>query len=306
MTHDTPGPVVARTARPRTETPVRLCVIADPHVAPDRSGTWKMAHRSERLLRRAVETANDLDPRLILVAGDLTGDGRPDSFAAVDRILAEAAAPMLVIPGNHDVPKRFDEHDSPSELFTERYDRLPTMTSAGPVSVIAANTASMRDGSLRDTWGGKVGAQDRTRLTELSGAVETPVLLLHHNIGSLSDAPGGKYRNFQLRDAAAIKDVLALCDVPLAISAHHHVPAVMTHGSTVELLAPPICSYPQAMMSIDIGPTGTTARLVPLGSQDEIAAARRAAVTGKPLATGIAELVDRRVTALPLFRSEDR
>jgi 3',5'-cyclic AMP phosphodiesterase CpdA len=265
-----------------------------------------MAHQSERLLRRAISTANDLDPGLILVAGDLTGDGLPDSFAAVDRILAEAAAPTLVIPGNHDVPKRFDEHDSPSEPFTERYDRLPTVISAGPVSVIAANTASTRDDSLRDTWGGKVGDRDRLRLTRLCATVETPVLFLHHNIGSLSDAPGGKYRNFQLRDAAAIKDMLALCDVPLAISAHHHVPAVLTHGSTVKLLAPPVCSYPQAMMSIDIGPTGMTARLVPLATRDEIAAARRAAVTGKPLATGIAELVDRRVTSLPLFCSEDR
>lgn len=69
MSTDTPGPVLAALSQPRTATSHRLCVIADPHVTPNQTGSWKMAHRSEELFARAIETANRLDPALTVLAG---------------------------------------------------------------------------------------------------------------------------------------------------------------------------------------------------------------------------------------------
>lgn len=305
MTDPAPGPQLADHPRPRTSRPVRLCVVADPHVVADGHGTWKQAHRSEELFRRALATAERLDPALTLLAGDLTGDGRPASFDVVDGLLADFERPWVAVPGNHDVPKAFDDHDPPTRTFQARYTDLPTVVEAGPVSVLAVNSASARGGSLAATWGGRVGRRDRAWLDERLARTETPVVLVHHNVGALPDAPGGKYRNFQLQDAERVRALLAEHGVPLVCSGHHHVPALLDHGTTVELLAPAVCSYPLAMLSVDVGPTGTTVHLVPLGDREDVAAARAAAVSGKPLARGIATMVDRRLDGLSVDRDTD-
>jgi 3',5'-cyclic AMP phosphodiesterase CpdA len=298
MTNTTPGPLLADCRRPRSDRPVRLCVIADPHVTATGTGTWKMAHRSETLFGRAVAVANRLDPTLTLLAGDLTGDGRPASFDAVDTALAALDHPWVAVPGNHDVPKAFDDHEPPASSFEARYGELPTVLGAGPVSVLAVNTASAPDGSLRTTWGGRLGERDRTWLAETLPDVEIPILLCHHNVGALPDAPSGKFRQFQLRDADAVRQLLTDQRVGLAITGHHHVPAVLTHDTTTEVLSPAVCSYPHAMATVDIDTDGTRVRLVPLASRAEVSEARCAAVTGKPLARGVATLVDRRLNSL--------
>jgi 3',5'-cyclic AMP phosphodiesterase CpdA len=259
-----------------------------------------MAHRSEPLFARALATAALLEPSVTLLAGDLTGDGHPDSFDVVDSLLSEFAAEWIAVPGNHDVPKSFDSHDPPATAFETRYGALPTTTEAGSVTILSMNTASVPDNSLRTTWGGKLGEQNRQWLRDRLKTVETPVVMFHHNVGSLPDAPEGKYQHFQLDDAEQVRKILSAHDVPLVITGHHHVPAISDHGSTMEVLAPAVCSYPQAMLSVDIEQDGTTIRLIPLATEDEVAAARRAAVRGKPLATGIAQLVDRRIDTFPL------
>lgn len=300
MSRPAPGPVLAELSRPRTDSPVRICVIADPHVAANATGTWKMAHRSKTLLTRALATSDQLAPSAVLFAGDLTGDGQPDSFDIVDSLLEDVNEQWVAVPGNHDVPKSFDTHDPPATPFGARYGGLPASVEVGPVTVLGMNSASMGDGSLRSTWGGKLGAQNRRWLRDQLDSVETPVVTFHHNVGALPDAPGGKYRNFQLQDANAVADILSSHDVPLVITGHHHVPAIQDHGPTTEVLAPAVCSYPNAMLCVDIDQHGAVVRMVPLADQAEVAAARRAAVTGKPLAAGIAEMVDRRVNTLPL------
>ena len=297
------GPVLATLSQPRTATSHRICVIADPHVVPNQTGTWKMAHRSEELFSRAIATANRLDPGLTVLAGDLTADGTVASFTRVDELLEALSTPVLTIPGNHDVPKSFDDHAGPPTTFESRYDQLPTIREVGELGVFALNTAQAADESLRSTWGGKVGDTSRQWLTSRLTETPCPLVVAHHNVGVPADSPGGKFQNFQLQDAPVVADILTTAAVPLAISAHHHLPAVLTHGVTTEIISPAVCSYPQAMLTIDIDSHGTTVRLVPLAGGEEVVASRRAAVTGKPLAAGIAEMVDRRIDSLPLYDS---
>ncbi len=300
----TPGPLLARLRRPRTTDPVRLAVIADPHVAIGEHGTWKVAHRSRELLERAVTRTDAAGADLAVLAGDLTGDGRPVAFEAVDEALADLEVPWVAVPGNHDVPKTVDEHDSPpASAFEARYTPgLPFTREVGPVTVLGVNTASAPDGGLRSTWGGRVGERDRAWLADSLPDVETPVVVLHHNVATLPENPGKKWANFPLEDAGAVRDVLTDHGVPLTLTAHHHVPAVAAHGPTTEVLAPAVCSYPQAMLLVDVGPEGTEVWLVPLADATEVREARRLATTGKPLGAGIARLVDRRLGAFPLAK----
>lgn len=300
----TPGPLLARLRQPRTSESVRIAVLADPHVTVGERGTWKVAHRSQELLERAVVRTDAAGADLAVLPGDLTGDGHPAAFDAVDGVLADLETPWVAVPGNHDVPKTFDAHDSPTaSAFEAQYaadSGLPFAREVGPVTLLGVNTASTPDGGLRSTWGGRVGERDRAWLAETLAGAETPVVVLHHNVATLPGNPGGKWANFPLGDAGAVREVLADHEVPLALTAHHHVPALAEHGPTTEVLAPAVCSYPQAMLLVDIGPDGTAVWLVPLADATEVREARRLATGGKPLAVGVAELVDRRLGALPL------
>lgn len=302
MTHQTkpPGALLARLPRPRCPDPVRLAVIADPHVAQG-TGTWKCRHRSRTLFARAIASANDADAAVL--AGDLTGDGSRASFDTVDAELAALEVPWVAVPGNHDVPKAFDDHEGvPVETFERRYTPgLPFITDVGAMTLVGVDSATATEGALRETWSGRVGPETREWLAETLPTLEPPIaVVVHHNLGALPENPGGKWGNFPLQDATAVRDLLAKHDIPLAISAHHHVPAVARHGPTTELLAPAACSFPQAMLWLDIGPTGTTAWLVPLATPPELRAAHRAARTGKPLGVGVLRAVERRLDALPL------
>ncbi|QLH76120.1 metallophosphoesterase [Halosimplex rubrum] len=289
-----PGPVFARLDRPRSDPAVTLAVIADPHVAVAERGTWKVYHRTLARLRTAVAVAN-ARADAALIAGDLTRDGHPAEFDAVDDALADLSVPWRAIPGNHDVPKAFDDHATPSvERFAERYGPLPFAWEVGDVTLLGLDTAAGDD--LRDTWGGRVGSAQRAWLAERLADAERPVVAVHHPVARLPERPeGDRWRNFRLWDADAVAGLLCEHDAPLALSGHQHVPAVVSHGGPAELLAPATCSFPQTSVHLEVGPEGTTVRLVPLADPDGVAEAHGLARDGKPLGRVVCELAERRL-----------
>jgi 3',5'-cyclic AMP phosphodiesterase CpdA len=56
------------------------------------------------LVRALIEEINDSTPELVAVSGDLTQSARRREFAATRDFLAQLTPPVLVVPGNHDVP----------------------------------------------------------------------------------------------------------------------------------------------------------------------------------------------------------
>jgi len=139
--HSNAGPLLARLARPRTESRHRIAIIADPHVT-DGTGTWKVAHRSKARFERAIDHANSCD--IAFLAGDLTGDGRTESFEMVETCLAALDVPWVAVPGNHDVPKAFDGHSGvPVSTFTDRYTPgLPFTWDLGRITLVGIDTAT--------------------------------------------------------------------------------------------------------------------------------------------------------------------
>lgn len=63
-------------------------------------GAGFQEHRADDLLQHI----NDLKPDLVVVSGDLTMRARVSQFEAARKYLQQFTAPLLVIPGNHDVP----------------------------------------------------------------------------------------------------------------------------------------------------------------------------------------------------------
>lgn len=308
------GPVVATLDRPRVSDPVTAVAVADPHVAVQGAGTWKVRHRSTERLERAIALARgtpDGTPAAdaVLFVGDLTHDGRRGEFDRFDALVTDLDVPWTGLPGNHDVPKSFDGHDGIGlRAFRRRYvgdaespagaEEYPTVLWVGDLRVVCLNTAAPTEGGYRSTWAGAVGHSQRQRLRDvLSRAPAAPTLLVaHHNLGPLPEHDGGDpWDRFPADDAAAVRETLADADVPLAVTGHHHVPAVRRHGPVTELMAPAVCSFPQAMLRLHVGPDGTTVRAVPLADSDGVREAYWYAATGEPLGRGVLELATDRV-----------
>lgn len=63
-------------------------------------GSGFLPARAERL----IEDINDVKPDLVVISGDLTMRARTEQFRAARAFILKIKAPVLVIPGNHDVP----------------------------------------------------------------------------------------------------------------------------------------------------------------------------------------------------------
>ena len=72
----------------------RIAHLSDLHFGRDRP----------ELLDPLVEAVNDLSPDLAAISGDLTQRARPAQFRAARDFIDRLEAPVLAVPGNHDVP----------------------------------------------------------------------------------------------------------------------------------------------------------------------------------------------------------
>lgn len=72
----------------------RIVHLSDLHFGRDRAD----------LVAPLIEAVNALAPDLIAISGDLTQRARSGQFRAARRLLGQFNAPVLAVPGNHDVP----------------------------------------------------------------------------------------------------------------------------------------------------------------------------------------------------------
>ncbi|MCE6969439.1 metallophosphoesterase family protein [Cereibacter sphaeroides] len=72
----------------------RVLHLSDLHFGRDRP----------ELMRPLIETVNSLEPDLVAISGDLTQRATEAQFRAAATFVAALKPPVLVVPGNHDVP----------------------------------------------------------------------------------------------------------------------------------------------------------------------------------------------------------
>lgn len=299
---DTAARVLARIPAVTAPESTRLAVLADPHLAARAEGTWKSYHRTETFLERAVEGVREAAPDRTLLAGDLTKDGEAHNFDRYDDITAPLTDP-LTIPGNHDVPKSYVDHDVMAvDRFADRYteDGYPFHERIGGIDVFCLNSASMPDGSLRDTWGGRLSQSTLEWLATALDSARLPVVLVHHNLFSQPEHDGGFWTNFPLANGDALFEVLDGPLPALVLSGHHHIPSYRHEGNVHEIVAPALCSYPPSYLVVDAGPDGTVIRRVPVTTPSERTEAYTLGATGKDLGQAVVELAVDRVGSEPL------
>jgi len=270
----TPGNVMARLERPRSEERTRIAVVADPHISTREEGTSKLFEHTETHLRSAVADINDRDVDYTLCVGDITKDGERWNYDAADEILADLDTPFRAVPGNHDVFKEgYDHENLPLAEFEARYtpDGLPFHERVGGVDVVGLNSSG-GDDWLTDSHDGLVTEDQREWLDETLPDLENPLIAVHHNLPTMSEQLVQHRDNNEpemaipptMRDPDAFLDLLAEHEAPLLVTGHLHLPSATKERGVREIMSPTTCSFPQSYLVFDVGPDGTEIRLIPV------------------------------------------
>lgn len=166
-------------------------------------------------------------PDLVVVSGDLTQRARHREFHAAAQFLRALPAPVLAVPGNHDVPV-FDL----VERFADPWGRWRRHVAAetepvwtdGRVGVVGLNTA--RRGGFYLNWArGRVG---EGRLSRLAARLEAlpahlfRIVVAHHPFA----APELNPRARLVGGAAPALAAFARLKVSMVLSGHLHLPDI--------------------------------------------------------------------------------
>lgn len=294
---------------PRT----RFAVVADPHVATRSEGTSKLLEHTKTHFRAAIDDVATRDVDAVLSPGDLTKDGEPWNYDAVDDVLDALDAPLLAVPGNHDVPKAGDEHDTPSVAwFADQYapGDLPFHAEVGALDVFGINTAGTAD-RLHDSHDGCVTQPTLDWLIDALEDATNPIVLAHHNLPPISEQVAAHqaidpemHLPPVLRDPDPYAEVLAAADVDLVLTGHYHLPATGTYRGVREVAAPTTCSFPQSYLLCETTPDGTRLYQVPVSDEVGLEHGHHERVTDSRTSAGLTAIAAARVASFPLVHRD--
>jgi 3',5'-cyclic AMP phosphodiesterase CpdA len=165
--------------------------------------------------------AHELEPDLIVASGDYTQRAKEEQFQAARAFLDRLPpAPLVVTPGNHDVPvyRVIERLTDPYGLY-RRYisDALDTVTTVPGAVIVALNSTAPR----RAITNGRI---DRWQLELAARAfAETPpetfrILVAHHHFAPPPDFEGAT----AMPGARRALDVFAASRVDLILGGHLH------------------------------------------------------------------------------------
>jgi 3',5'-cyclic AMP phosphodiesterase CpdA len=191
------------------------------------------------LVAAVLAQARHLAPDLVAVSGDLTQRARRHELTAARRFVEALPTPVLLVPGNHDIPGV-----TPRRLLApwRRWLRTfpgsiePVLQGAGFIAV-GANTVRIGGPYLDWSRGGLDAAQVErlARRLESSSPADLRVLVLHH---PLLLTAAGRHRGLVGGAAPALRR-LARAGLDLALGGHVHLPyagqvngVVVAHAGT--------------------------------------------------------------------------
>jgi 3',5'-cyclic AMP phosphodiesterase CpdA len=207
----------------------RILHLSDLHFGRER------ADLVEALLRQARRLA----PDLVAISGDLTQRARRRELAAARRFVDALPAPVLVVPGNHDIPGV-----TPRRLLTpwRRWLRafpgsIEPVHQGADFTAVGANSVRIGGPYLDWSRGGLDAAQVERLAQRLEAAApgDLRVLVLHH---PLLLTAAGRHRGLVAGAAPALRR-LARAGLDLALGGHVHLPyadqvqgVVVAHAGT--------------------------------------------------------------------------
>lgn len=222
-----------RANRPR---PFLLVQLSDPHVGADWGGGDSVA-----MLAAAVASAQALEPNpdAVLISGDLADHAADAEYEQVLELLAPLAAPLYVLPGNHDDRLALRRH-----FGAPGTDGQPVQYVAdlGPLRLVVLDSKRV---------GGDSGELDADRLgwleSTLAAAPGMPTLLALHHPPLATGIPGFDKIGLAAADRQALgKVVEAHPQVRRIVAGHMHRTVSAGLGGRSVLAVP--STYVQAQL----------------------------------------------------------
>lgn len=188
------------------------------HVSDLHTGTREDV-QVERALAALVERN---PPDLVIASGDLTHRGRRAEHERAHAALASLGAPVLAVPGNHDVPYTLPARlTRPWGEFERLWGTVEPVHAAPAVHVVGLNSVR----PLRQQ-GGALGRAQLARAAErLAAAAEGAyrVVVLHHH---LLGAPWRAARKRPVSHRNRVLRALVSAGADLVVAGHIHQAAV--------------------------------------------------------------------------------
>ena len=174
------------------------------------------------MLSTAIKKINDMEPDIVVVAGDLTGAGYQWEYDEAAEWIDEIKHPKIVIPGNHDARNVGYIHFE--NIFGDRFSRYREEFDEERAQLLGATgfTVVAVDSSEPDINDGRVGREYYEWITrQFDEPDDIKIFVIHHHLVPI---PGtGRERNIIL-DAGDVLAVLTQLDIDVVLSGHKHVP----------------------------------------------------------------------------------
>lgn len=179
----------------------------------------------------AASWIRDEAPDLIVVAGDLTLDGKASEFDAAAAWLSRLPRPMILAPGNHDTPfvgpgELWERFTRPWRRFRDRFGDEDGAFWRGPgVTVVSLNSA--RAAQLRWNW--SKGAVSRGQIRRVDAALRAApsgdlrIVVCHHPLMEVLGGP----MTARVRGGVNAANRFVQAGADVILSGHIHLPFVM-------------------------------------------------------------------------------
>lgn len=200
---------------------VRIAHISDVHFG-------KIA--TPEVVDALVDDVHSMGADLVAVSGDLTQRALPRQYAAARDFLARFEAPLIVVPGNHDVYAWW----RPAGRLLEplrRYRRYVTDDLTPSIRMKGLSVFGLNSATGWTVKGGHVRPPDRRRMTEFFEAAprgDFRVLVIHHHLTRVRAlGPHDVARN-----AEETLDAAVATGVDLVLCGHLHI----SHIEPIEIV----------------------------------------------------------------------
>lgn len=214
-------------------TEITFLHLSDTHILAD-DGDLHVGNPT-RSLRRVLEhiAGMPIAPRFCLLSGDLTQDGRPESYVRLRALLAPLEArglPILACPGNHDARAAMRRDFLGQEADDTHLHRAVTIDGLRVV---------LLDSLVPGADHGELGAAQRAWLADelARPAARGSLIVLHHPV-ALAGMPW--LDGDLLRDAAALRDLLTGRPIVGILAGHCHAASATRFAGTLAATAPAV------------------------------------------------------------------
>lgn len=218
-----------------------IAEITDIHLMKDGAPAYGTIDTT-RFLEQAVSTLAEMTPRpdVLLVAGDISEDGSPGSYALFREITGTLGIPTYITPGNHDAREPMRAAFL-GDGYLPATGPLDYSVDLGPLRLLVLD--SLLEGEVHGEIGPDRLAAFDTALEKTGGA---PTLVMLHHPPFVT---GTKMDKIALRDGDALGTVITRHDnVEIVLAGHFHRSLQRRWAGTLAN----ICSSTAHQMGLDL------------------------------------------------------